>query len=322
MRLGVLDVGSNTVHLLVMDAHPGARPLPAYSHKADLRLAELLDERGAIAPAGVDALIGHVADAVAVAEDKGVEEVLPFATSAIREAVNGDEVLTRVAEATGITLTVLSGQEEARLTFLAARRWFGWSAGRLLVLDIGGGSLEAAFGMDEDPAAAVSLPLGAGRLTAAALPGDPPSAQDIRALRRRVRTEIARTVADFARLGTPDHVVGTSKTFRQLARIAGATPFRGGALRPAHPQPRRPGGLGAAPHRHARRRPGGPPRRVRRTRPAAPRRGPRGGGRDGPVRRRGTGDLPVGAPRGRDPPEARPHALTCGVARKSRAGAR
>ncbi|MDI5962844.1 Ppx/GppA phosphatase family protein [Streptomyces sp. SL13] len=222
MRLGVLDVGSNTVHLLVMDAHPGARPLPAYSHKADLRLAELLDERGAITDDGVEALVGHIADALVVAEDKGAEEVLPFATSAIREAVNGEQVLARVAERTGTALTVLSGEEEARLTFLAARRWLGWSAGRLLVLDIGGGSLEAALGLDEDPAAAVSLPLGAGRLTAAALPGDPPRAEDIRALRKRVRAEIARTVADFSRQGTPDRVVGTSKTFRQLARIAGA----------------------------------------------------------------------------------------------------
>ncbi|MFK8848261.1 Ppx/GppA family phosphatase [Streptomyces sp. Ac-502] len=222
MRLGVLDVGSNTVHLLVMDAHPGARPLPAYSHKAELRLAELLDEDGAIGDAGVDRLVATVRAAVEVAEDKGVEDVLPFATSAIREASNGEEVLRRVARETGVELRVLSGEDEARLTFLAARRWFGWSAGRLLVLDIGGGSLEIAYGLDEEPDAAVSLPLGAGRLTAADLPGDPPEAEDIRALRKRVRAEIARVVSDFTRFGTPDHVVGTSKTFKQLARIAGA----------------------------------------------------------------------------------------------------
>ncbi|MCQ4046571.1 Ppx/GppA family phosphatase [Streptantibioticus rubrisoli] len=222
MRLGVLDVGSNTVHLLVVDAHPGARPLPAYSHKAELKLAELLDEKGAIGDAGVERLIAQILEAKQVAEDKGVEEVLPFATSAVREAANGEQVLGRVAEETGIELAVLSGEDEARLTFLAARRWFGWSAGRLLVLDIGGGSLEVAYGIDEQPDAAVSLPLGAGRLTAAALPGDPPSAEDVRALRKHVRAEIARTVSEFSRLGTPDHVVGTSKTFKQLARIAGA----------------------------------------------------------------------------------------------------
>ncbi|WP_433572055.1 Ppx/GppA family phosphatase [Streptomyces sp. CA-251247] len=222
MRLGVLDVGSNTVHLLVVDAHPGARPLPAHSHKAELRLAELLDEAGAIGPEGVDRLIETVAAAAQAAEDQGCEQVLSFATSAVREATNADLVLARVKAETGVDLTVLTGEEEARLTFLAARRWFGWSAGKLLVLDIGGGSLEIAYGIDEEPDATVSLPLGAGRLTAGRLPGDPPDPEDVRALRRHVRAEIARTVGEFSRFGKPDHIVATSKTFRQLARIAGA----------------------------------------------------------------------------------------------------
>ncbi|MFJ3137913.1 Ppx/GppA family phosphatase [Streptomyces sp. NPDC102359] len=222
MRLGVLDVGSNTVHLLVVDAHPGARPLPAHSHKVELRLAQLLDDDGSIGPDGIDRLVSVVHEALQAAEDKGVEEIVPFATSAVRDARNADDVLTRVREETGVELQVLSGEEEARLTFLAARRWFGWSSGKLLVIDIGGGSLEIAYGLDEEPDAAVSLPLGAGRLTAGWLPGDPPQAEDVRALRRHVRTEIARTVGEFSRFGAPDHVVATSKTFKQLARLAGA----------------------------------------------------------------------------------------------------
>ncbi|MFD6184974.1 Ppx/GppA family phosphatase [Streptomyces goshikiensis] len=222
MRLGVLDVGSNTVHLLVVDAHPGARPLPAHSHKVELRLAELLDEHGAVSPEGIDRLVAVIAAAAQAAEDKGCEDVLPFATSAVREATNADEVLARVRAETGIDLPILSGPDEARLTFLAVRRWFGWSAGKLLVLDIGGGSLEIAYGIDEEPYAAASLPLGAGRLTSGWLPGDPPDASDVRALRRHVRAEIARTVGEFSRFGAPDHVVATSKTFKQLARIAGA----------------------------------------------------------------------------------------------------
>ncbi|AQU67194.1 Ppx/GppA phosphatase family protein [Streptomyces niveus] len=222
MRLGVLDVGSNTVHLLAVDAHRGARPLPAHSHKTELRLAELLDADGAIGPDGVERLVATIAEALQAAEDKGCEAVLSFATSAVREASNADQVLARIKEETDVDLQVLSGEEEARLTFLAARRWFGWSAGKLLVLDIGGGSLEIAYGIDEEPDAVVSLPLGAGRLTAAWLPGDPPDPQAVRALRRHVRARIARTVGEFTRFGEPDHVVATSKTFRQLARIAGA----------------------------------------------------------------------------------------------------
>ena len=148
----------------MVDAHPGAHPLPAYSHKVSLRLSEFLED-GRIGTAGADALAAVVQDALRVAEDQGVQDVLAFATSAIREADNGEQVLEGIRTMTGAPLQVLSGQDEARLTFLAVRRWFGWSSGHLLVLDIGGGSLEIAAGLDEVPDAALSLPLGAGRLT-------------------------------------------------------------------------------------------------------------------------------------------------------------
>jgi exopolyphosphatase/guanosine-5'-triphosphate,3'-diphosphate pyrophosphatase len=151
MRLGVLDVGSNTVHLLVVDAYPGARPLPAFSHKAEIRLADHLENGGRLSAKGEHRLREFVTDALRIAEDKGVEDFVGFATSAIRDAVNGDEVLRRITEQTHARINVLDGEDEARLTFLAARRWFGWSSGRLLVLDIGGGSLEIASGVDEEP---------------------------------------------------------------------------------------------------------------------------------------------------------------------------
>jgi exopolyphosphatase/guanosine-5'-triphosphate,3'-diphosphate pyrophosphatase len=224
MRLGILDVGSNTVHLLVVDAHPGARPWPATSHKVELQLAQHLDDDGRVTEDGQLALIRFILSCLEVAEDQGVEELLSFATSAIRDARNGESVLDRVRAETGVELRVLSGGDEARLTFLAVRRWFGWSAGRLLVLDIGGGSLEIASGVDESPDAAVSLPLGAGRLTRDSLQGDPPPQENVKAVRKYIRTEIARIVREVAKQGEPDRVVGTSKTFRSLARITGAAP--------------------------------------------------------------------------------------------------
>ena len=228
MRLGVLDVGSNTVHLLVVDAYHGAAPRSAYSYKTELRLAELLDDDGRIGPDGADRLATFVGEAVQVAEDKGAEELVAFATSAIREAPNGDDVLALVQQRSGAALEVLTGAEEARLTFLAVRRWFGWSSGRMLVLDIGGGSLEVATGIDEEPDGVFSLPLGAGRLTREWLPGDPPEASDTKRMRKHVRTEIARHVSDITRFGRPSHVVGTSETFRQLSRLAGAAPSSDG----------------------------------------------------------------------------------------------
>lgn len=224
MRLGVLDVGSNTVHLLVVDAHPGAQPVPAYSHKTELRLVELLDDDGRISSSGADRLLSFVVEALEVADDKGVESLLAFATSAVRDAANGDEVLRAVREQTGVELHVLSGEDEARLTFLAVRRWYGWSSGRLLVLDIGGGSFEVATGSEEEPDAAYSVPLGAGRLTRAMLGNNPPTAAEVKVLRKHVRALFARDLGRVIRAGTPDHVVGTSKTFRSLARITGAAP--------------------------------------------------------------------------------------------------
>ena len=228
MRLGVLDVGSNTVHLLVVDAHAGAAPVPAFSYKTELRLAELLDDTGRIRDEGADRLVSFVADAIGRAEDKGVEEMLAFATSAVRDAPNGDAVLDRVRSGAGTDLQVLSGADEARLTFLAVRRWYGWSSGRLLVLDIGGGSLEVATGSDEEPDAANSMPLGAGRLTRDLLAGDPPSVDQVKALRKHVRAVFARDVGRVTRAGAPDRVVGTSKTFRSLARLTGAAPSTDG----------------------------------------------------------------------------------------------
>jgi exopolyphosphatase/guanosine-5'-triphosphate,3'-diphosphate pyrophosphatase len=229
MRLGVLDVGSNTVHFLVVDAHRGARPQPAFSHKAELRLADNLEDGSRLTPAGESKLRDFVGEALRIAEDKGVEDLLPFATSAVRDASNGEEILTRIRSDIGVDIHVLAGQDESRLTFLAARRWFGWSSGRLLVFDIGGGSLEIGSGIDEEPDVAVSLPLGAGRLTRTWLAKDPPSPREVRELRRHVRTEIARTAGEMLRNGKPDHAVATSKTFRQLARITGAAPSGEGA---------------------------------------------------------------------------------------------
>ena len=224
MRLGVLDVGSNTVHLLVVDAHQGAAPLPAWKSKISLRLAEHLGADGHIDDAALSQLIAFAGESRQAAEDLGVTEFLAFATSAVRDAPNGLEVLAAVRERTGIDVEVLSGEDEARLTFLAVRRWFGWSAGRILVLDIGGGSLELASGADEEPDVALSLPLGAGRLTRDLLAGDPPSEEAVREARRLVRASLGEVIGRLLRAGEPRICVATSKTFRQLARIAGAAP--------------------------------------------------------------------------------------------------
>lgn len=222
MRLGVLDVGSNTVHLLIVDAHPGARPIPMASTKWVLRLMQYVEPDGSISAAGVKRILETLTEAAAHIQRARLDDLMPMATSALREARGGEKLLKRIRKETGIDLQVMSGEDEARVTFLAVRRWFGWSAGRIMLVDIGGGSLELALGGDELPDAALSLPLGAGRMTKQFLADDPPSERELRALREHVDRVMPKAVAAFAKYDRPDHFVGSSKTIRSLARLAGA----------------------------------------------------------------------------------------------------
>lgn len=221
MRLGVLDVGSNTVHLQVVDASPGARPNPNINHKEDLRLAEYLSADGFISAEGARLLREAIKRALAAAKSAEIDELLPFATSALREAVNGPEIISRINADFEIDLQVLSGEDEARITFLAARRWYGWSSGRLLMVDIGGGSLELAVGVNEVPDVALSLPLGASRLTKDYLQGDPFTKKSIRNLRDHIERDIAEILPTIVQHQDSDRSIATSKTLRTLARICG-----------------------------------------------------------------------------------------------------
>jgi len=228
VRLGVLDVGSNTIHLLVVDAHRGGHPTPMSSTKAALRLAEAIDDSGKLTRRGADLLTETVDEFAKIARSSGCADLLSFATSAVRDARNSEEVLARVRSETGVDLRVLPGPDESRLTFLAVRRWYGWSAGRITNLDIGGGSLEMSTGLDEAPEVALSLPLGAGRLTREWLAEDPPSRRRVAMLRDWLDTELAGAAKEMLQAGPPDLAVGSSKTFRSLARLTGAAPSAAG----------------------------------------------------------------------------------------------
>jgi exopolyphosphatase/guanosine-5'-triphosphate,3'-diphosphate pyrophosphatase len=221
-------VGSNTIHLLVMDAHRGGHPTPMSSTKAALRLAESVDSSGKLTRKGADKLISTVDEFAKIATSSGCVELMAFATSAVRDARNSEDVLARVASETGVTLQVLSGVDESRLTFLSVRRWYGWSAGRIINIDIGGGSLELSNGADEEPEVALSLPLGAGRLTREWLPDDPPGRRRVAVLRDWLDSEVADAAAIVLKAGSPDLAVATSKTFRSLARLTGAAPSGAG----------------------------------------------------------------------------------------------
>ncbi|MDI6102518.1 Ppx/GppA phosphatase family protein [Actinoplanes sp. NEAU-A12] len=264
MRLGVLDVGSNTVNLVVAEAGSGL-PLPVHTWERRPRLAHRLPADGTIGPDALKRMITAVDEAVAESRRAGVNRMFAYTTAVVRDAPNREDVLTEVEKATGLRLGTLSGIEDARMTFLAARRWLGWQAGPMLMVDIGGGCLEVAFGRDRLPESAVSLPLGAGRLTREFLAdGDPPSPRAVRRLRRHVREQFAEVAARTS-WESPRTSVAASKTFQQLARLTGAPPLRLGpfvprvlrasALRPwmkrlaAMPSPKRSALPGVSPHR-------------------------------------------------------------------------
>ena len=221
MRLGILDIGSNTVHLLGAEARPGGRPLATTSDRTVVRLMRFLTPEGAISEEGVQALEAAVTRARDSAEAENGETLLATATSAVRDAINGEEVIARIERALGQPLQVLTGVQEAELTFLAVRRWFGWDAGRILLLDIGGGSFEFAAGEDEQPEVAASLPLGAGRTTVQFMPEDPPGEDAVELLRTHARKVLAPVADKLNALPSPDHIVGSSKAIRSLANLAG-----------------------------------------------------------------------------------------------------
>jgi exopolyphosphatase/guanosine-5'-triphosphate,3'-diphosphate pyrophosphatase len=230
MRLGVLDVGSNTVHLQIMDAHHGSAPVAFQSFKEEIRLAEYLTQSGELSEEGIATLLATLNRLKNAARDIKLDDMLAFATSAIREANNSEAVVRAVQENTGVDLQVLSGPDEARFTFLAVRRWVGWSAGDVILLDIGGGSLEIATGDQENPAYSNSVMLGANRMTRQFLTGDPFNEKSL----NKLRSHIAETLHPLkSEVGDNENrtAIGTSKTFRTLRRIQqNFLPELGGSL--------------------------------------------------------------------------------------------
>ncbi|MGI5241604.1 Ppx/GppA phosphatase family protein [Dactylosporangium sp. CA-139066] len=220
MLLAVLDVGSNCAHLQIVEARHHKPPQPVFRLKAPTLLAEEVTPDGALSPDGVDRVVEAVACTVEAYRRQGAADLIPVATATIRDATNNAEIRRRVREATGVELSSMSGEDEARVTFLAVRRWLS-AAGDLLLLDIGGMSMEIAAGSGKRPDLAVSLPLGAGLLTRRHLPEHPAPRDAVERVRRHVRSLVTPIAADLAARPRPDRVIGTSKTFKQLAALTG-----------------------------------------------------------------------------------------------------
>lgn len=225
-KVGVLDVGSFSARLVVLER--GGSPLePALTHQTKLRLDRELDDSGRLRKSGIAAVVAAVDAANRIAAKNDVCDVYPLATSSIRDARNADAVVAEVARSTGTELCFLSGRREAELSYVAARRWYGASAGPLLVLDIGGGTVELAAGQGEQAGFARSLRLGARSMTRDWLPNEIATPKRIGALREHVLEEVRDALTDVLPLIREHRTVGCSKVLGQLARLSGARPQRG-----------------------------------------------------------------------------------------------
>jgi exopolyphosphatase/guanosine-5'-triphosphate,3'-diphosphate pyrophosphatase len=228
MLLGVLDIGSTSAQLLVVDTDRDQPPLPTHTVKRQTVLGDAFEPDGSIDDAGVARLVLAVADTMHAAREIGVEQLCVVVTATIRDATNRELVLNRLERETGVRPQFLTGEEEARLAYLAARHWSGPSAGQLLLVDIGGGTMEIAAGNGSEPDFVVSLPLGAGQLTRAFLPDDPPREGQLRALRQHVGSSLVEVTDTVLAQPEPDTVIAASRTFAQLARLVGGPSPRNG----------------------------------------------------------------------------------------------
>lgn len=221
MRIAAFDLGSNSFHLLVVDAHPDGTFAPLVREKDMLRLGDAVGREGRIPDALADRAVATVDRFRKVAVGAGVDEIHACATSALREAENGGEVVDRMAAEAGVKVRVINGQEEARLIFEAVRASVVIDPGPALCLDLGGGSLEIMVGDRSRLQGLWSAPLGVARLSAELVTGDPPTADDVRRVEKRVTSTLA-PLADQVAGMHPAMAVGSSGTFCDLAAMVAA----------------------------------------------------------------------------------------------------
>lgn len=219
MRVAAIDIGTNSVHLVVADVGPDGAISIVEKSREQVELGRGGLERNRIAPDAMNRAMAALVNFRKGMELLGVEAITACATSAVREAQNGAEFCDRVMESTGIHVHVVSGWDESRLVWLGARPAVDFSRGPALFIDIGGGSVEIIVGSATNMLAAHSVPLGHLRMTEHFSPGDPPGADIIQAIRRHTRSLLGAVTSDV-RTGELSAVIGTSGSIRTLGRMA------------------------------------------------------------------------------------------------------
>jgi exopolyphosphatase/guanosine-5'-triphosphate,3'-diphosphate pyrophosphatase len=227
MRIAALDLGTNSFHLLIVDAQGDRTFVPLAKEKEMLRLGDVVAREGRVPELDAARAVATVARFRSLADAAGCEEIVACATSAIREAENGGELVDHIGDEAGVDVRVITGAEEARLIFEAIRASVVIDPAPALAFDMGGGSLEVMVGDRRGLRWSSSLKLGVARLTAEMVRHDPPSEGDVRRLRKAFTAGLAPLANDVAP-HDPALVVGTSGTLCTLARMVAAR--RAGAV--------------------------------------------------------------------------------------------
>jgi exopolyphosphatase / guanosine-5'-triphosphate,3'-diphosphate pyrophosphatase len=219
MRCAVLDLGSNSYHVLVADLD-GRSVAPVLREREMLHLGRTVARHGEVPEDARDQAVATVRHLAELARRTGAQQVLAVATAALREASNGQAVIAALSEAAGAEVEVLPGLEEARLAYLGVRAAVAVRSEPVLVLDLGGGSLELAIGVGDRVVWCASTRLGASSLSAR-LTDDPPGPAEVAALRALVDAELDPLV-DVVRAHAPGTTIAVGGTVRALGRLSAA----------------------------------------------------------------------------------------------------
>ncbi len=219
MRLAAIDLGSNSVHMVVADVSADGRIQVVDRVKEMVRLGRRAFTTGSLTEDTMELAERAIVTFGRLARARHVQRLRAVATSAVREAANGEAFVRRLRRHTGLPVDVISGLDEARLIFRGVKHAMGLEGGPHLLVDVGGGSVELTLVEDARPLWMRSVPLGVARMTERFFPKDPPTARQIRALERHV----ARTVGDLldrARRRGVVSAIGTSGTVNTLVAMA------------------------------------------------------------------------------------------------------
>lgn len=220
MKVAAIDIGSNSIHMVIARPHRDGFEITDRA-KEMVGLGRGTLSTGKLSDAAMDSGLRTLATFKRLAEEQGADPILAVATSAVREATNGGELVLRVWDQLGLQIDVITGSEEARLIYLAASHAIGFGSRRGLVIDIGGGSVEIVLGSGREPEWCESVKVGVLRLTEHFVKGDPPTAKEISSMERYLRRELA-PITRRIRRSRPAIVVGSSGTLLNLTAMAAA----------------------------------------------------------------------------------------------------